>query len=222
MSITGLSASLPLHEGLIVTANGVEVRIIRGEGNTDDVLGVTSEGSGLSASDAGVVEQVHETVIVTGGEQHLVVGAANGVDMSTIGGTGVDTLALPKELAGDGSPLSVLKVGSARCVLRAVFGFEEEELVGTTVGSEELGVSAPVKSHDVRAVTSAFTSETPVANIVDIDEVIVGTDGEHSAVRGEGHDLDPLCGIGQELELLRAGSSLSDRDSTVITSNGHP
>ena len=210
MSITGFSAFLPLHKSLIVTTNGVESGIIRGEGNTDDVLGVTSEGSGRSTSEAGIVEQVHETVIITGGEQHLVVGATNGVDMCTIGTTGVDTLSLPKELASYGSPFSVLKVGSTRWVLLAVFSSEEEEFVGTTVRTDELGVSTPIKSHDVRAVTSAFTFEAPVTNIIDIDEVIVGTDGKHSAVRGEGHDLDPLSGIGQELEFFRAGSSLSD------------
>ena len=35
--------------------------------------------------DARVVEDVDETVVVTGGEEHLVAGAADGVDVGAIG-----------------------------------------------------------------------------------------------------------------------------------------
>ena len=121
--------------------------------------------------------------------------------MGTIGTSGVDTLSLPKELASYGSPFSVLKVGSTRWVLLAVFSSEEEEFVGTTVRTDELGVSTPIKSHDVRAVTSAFTMEFPVAGCVDIDMVVVGTDGEIFTIWGEGHDLNPLSGVSKKMQL---------------------
>jgi len=106
------SAFLPLHEGLIVTTDGEETLVASAEHDTDDVLGVTAVASGL-AFDARVVEEVHETEIVTSGEDLLVVGAANGVDMGAIGASGVDTSGLPEELAGGGGPLSVLEVGTA-------------------------------------------------------------------------------------------------------------
>lgn len=82
------------------------------EHDTDDVLGVTTVTSG-SAFDARVVEEVHETVIVTSGKDLLVEGAAHGVDMGAIGTSGVDTSGLPEELAGGGGPSSVLEVGTA-------------------------------------------------------------------------------------------------------------
>ena len=60
--------------------------------------------------DARIVEDVHETVVITGGEEHLVSGAANGVDMGAVRARWVDTRGLPEELAGNGSPNSVLQV----------------------------------------------------------------------------------------------------------------
>ena len=122
--------------------------------------------------------------------------------MGTIGTSGVDTLSLPKELTGDGSPLSVLIVSSARWVPFAVLSSEEEELISTTVRTDNLGVSTPIKSHDVGAMTCAFTIEFPVAGSVDIDSIVVGTDGEIVAIRGEGHDLDPLSRVSEKMQLL--------------------
>ena len=144
----GRSAFLPLHKGLIVTSNGEEVAVAKAEHDAGDVLGVTAVRSGYTL-DAGISEEADETVIVTGSEEHLVIRTADGVDMGAIGATGVDTLRLPKELASGGGPLNWLGVGSARGILLAVLRGEEEELVGTTVGTDVLGMSAPVKSHDV-------------------------------------------------------------------------
>ena len=110
------SGSFPLHEGLIVSTNREESGVTGAEHDTDDVLGVTSETLGL-ALDAWVVEEVDETIVITGGEELFVIGATDGVDVGTIGALGVDTLGLPEELAGDGGPLDVLQVGSAAWVL---------------------------------------------------------------------------------------------------------
>ena len=216
----GRSAFLPLHEGLIVTTDGEQVSVSGAEKDAGDVLGVTTERSGDTSLEAGVVEEADKTVIVTGGKEHLVIGTADGVDMGAIGASGVDTLGLPEELAGHGGPLSVLEVGAAGRILLAVFSGEEEELVSTTVGSEELGVSAPVEGHDVRAVTLAFSTERPVSSVVDVDGVVVGTDSEVSAIRGEGHNLDPLGGVAEKGEINGGVGVSGNADSTVVTGNG--
>ena len=54
------------------------------EGDTDDVFGVSYVGTG-SSLDARVVEDVDETEVITSGEEHLVIGSDDGVDVSTIG-----------------------------------------------------------------------------------------------------------------------------------------
>lgn len=128
--------------------------------------------------DAWVIEDVDEAVVITGGEEHLVAGAADGVHVGAVGAARVDTGGLPEELAGDGGPLGVLEVGAARWVLLAAGDFEEEELIGAAVGADELGVAAPVESHDVRAVARALALETPVRGSVDIDGVVVGADSQ--------------------------------------------
>ena len=103
------SALLPLHERLIVAADGEEVCVVIGEHDTDDVLGVTAVAAWLGL-DAWVVEDVDETVVITSGEELLVSGAANGVNVGAVSARWVDTRGLPEELAGNGSPNSVLQV----------------------------------------------------------------------------------------------------------------
>ena len=142
------SALLPLHERLIVAADGEECSVALAEQDTNDVLGVATVRSGLSL-DARVVEDVHETEVVAGGEEHMVVRAADGVHVSAVCAGGVDARGLPEELAGDGCPFSVFQVGSAGWVLLAGGNLEEEQLVGAAVRADELGVGAPVEGHDV-------------------------------------------------------------------------
>jgi len=76
------------------------------------VLGVTAVRAG-DALDAGVAEEADETVIVAGGEEHLVVGRGHRVDVSAIAARGVDSLDVPSELDGLGGPLSGNSVGAA-------------------------------------------------------------------------------------------------------------
>ena len=107
------SLSLPLHEGLIVSTDGVEMCVVVvAEEDANNVLGVTTVGSGL-ALDNWVTEEVHEAVVITSGHEHLVAGASNGVDVGTIGARWVDTLSLPLEFDGLGSPLNSLGVRAA-------------------------------------------------------------------------------------------------------------
>jgi hypothetical protein len=213
---------LPLHEGLIVATNREEFGVSLAEHNTDDMLGVTSEASGEATLSAGVAEQVDETVVVTGGQELLVVGASNGVDVGSVGARGVDTFGGPLELDGVGSPHGGGGVGTTGWILIARGDLEEEELVGTTVGAEVFGSGAPVQSHDVRVVSSARANERPVGGGVDVDVVIVGTDGEVGAVGGEGHNLNPLLGLAEEFGLGAGISTRPDRDTAVVGSDSKP
>ena len=90
-------------------ASAEEFGVALTEEDTDDVLRVAAVRA-WQGLDARVVEDVDETVVVTGGEEHLVSGAANGVDMGAVRARWVDTRGLPEELAGNGSPNSVLQV----------------------------------------------------------------------------------------------------------------
>ena len=186
------------------------------------MLGVTTVRSGL-ALDAGISEQVDETVIITGSHELTVVGAGNRVDVSTISAAGVDSLGLPLELACLGSPDGVDSVGTAGGVLSESFNGEEEELVGTAVGADILGLSAPVEGHDVRVVCleGTFAGEA-VGGAVDIDFVVVGADSQPLAIWGEGHNLNPFLGVGELVAHGVGGGAGSDRDLTVVTGNSNP
>jgi len=161
------------------------------------VLGVTTVASGL-ALDAGISEEVDETVVITGSEELTIVRAGNRVDVSTISTAGVDSLGLPLELACLGSPDGVDSVGTAGGVLGESINGEEEELVGTAVGADNLRMCAPVKGHDVRVVCleGTFAGEA-VGDVIAIDVVVVGADGQPLAIWGEGHNLNPFLGFGE-------------------------
>lgn len=106
------SGALPLHEGLIVTTNGVEVAVASAEEHADDVLRVAAVRAGLALDDR-VAEEADETVIITGGDKLLVSGGADRVDMGAITARGVDSLDVPSELDSLGGPLSASGVGTA-------------------------------------------------------------------------------------------------------------
>ena len=50
----------------------------------------------------------------------------------------------------------------------------------------------------------------------------MGTDGEVAAVGGEGHNLDPLLGVGEEVRLDGEVGLSSDGDATVVGSDSNP
>ena len=81
-------------------------------------------------------------------------------------------------------------------------------------------MSAPVEGHDVRVVSLAGSYKAPVGGFVDVDVVIVRTDGEVLVVWREGHNLDPFSRVSEELDLTVRGRGGSDGDGTVISSNG--
>lgn len=142
--------------------------------------------------------------------------------MGAVGASGVNASGLPEELASGSGPLSVLQVGAARWILLARGDLEEEQLVSTAVRADELGVSAPVHSHDVGAVFVALALEAPVGSPVNVDGVVVGADSQVLAIWGEGHNLVPLSGILEKVALLVWVRSGSDRDGTVVSGDGEP
>ena len=70
------SALLPLHKGLVIATDGVEVAVARSEHNTDNVLGVATVRTG-PALDARVTEEADEAVVVTGGKEGPATGGAH-------------------------------------------------------------------------------------------------------------------------------------------------
>ena len=203
------SALLPLHHGLIVATNREEFGVICGEHRTDDVLGVTAVRSGNTTLSARVAEEANETVVITGGQEHTIIGASNTVNVGTICARGVDTLSLPLELAGLGGPDSGSGVRSAGWILCAFGDSVEEELVSTTVRADVSVVRAPVQGHDVGVMGGAFAYQGEVlVGVVDVDIVVVGADSKIFVARGEGHNLNPLSGVLEELDLnLGSGGS---------------
>lgn len=69
---------------------------------------------------------------------------------------------------------------------------------------------------------AALALKAPAGNLVDVDEVIVGADGEPQVVGGEGHNLDPLGGVAEKVALGVGVSAAPDGDSTVVTGDRHP
>ena len=185
------------------------------------MLGVTTVASG-SALDAGVSEEVDEAVVITSGEELTVSGAADRVDVSTVSAGGVDTGGLPLELASLASPCGTLGVAATRRILFAVGDGVEEELVGTAVRADVVGLSAPVKSHNVGLVGGHGTLAVPAGGAVDSDLVVVRSDSEPLVVGGEGHNLDPLLAFLQKMDLLVGGGAGADGDLTVVTGNSEP
>lgn len=205
------SAALPLHEGLIVSTNRVETLVVGGEHGADDVLGVTTVRSGLSTLSAWVTEEANETEVITGGEEHTIVGASDAVDVSTIGARGIDTLSLPAELDGLAGPDSAGGVRSAGGILLAVGDGVEEELVGTAVGADVFVVGAPIQGHDVGVVSGALADEGEVLlGVVDVDIVVVGANSKILVAWGEGHNLNPLGGVLDELDFSVGSRGSSD------------
>ncbi len=185
------------------------------------MLRVTTVAS-RSALDAGVSEEVDKAVVITSGEELTVSGAADRVDVGTVSARGVDTGGLPLELASLASPCDALGVAATRRILFAVGDGVEEELVGTAVGADVVGLGAPVKSHNVGLVSGHSTLAVPGGGAVDSDLVVVRSDGKPLVVRGEGHNLDPLLAFLQKMDLRVGGGAGTDGDLAVVTSNSEP
>ena len=172
---------------------------------------MTTVRSGLSTLSAWVTEEANETEVITGGEEHTIVGAIDAVDVSTIGARRIDTFSLPLELAGLGGPDGGSSVRSAARILDAVGDGVEEELVGTTVGADVSIVGAPIQGHDVGVVSGALADEGEVRiGVVDVDIVVVGADSKILVAWGEGHNLDPLSGVLDEFDLNVGSRGISD------------
>jgi len=192
-----------------------------GESNTGDVLGVTSQRSGLSTFSGRVSVDLDETVVITTSDEHTVLGAVNTIDVSSIGTAGEDTLNIPRELGSLSGPSNTGGVASTRRILRAVVHLEEEELISTTVGADVRTINSPVKVSDIRIVGLKSTYKVvTILNIVDVDVVVMGTDCELLAIGRVVHNLDPLRGVLHQM-LLSTSVTILDHNSTIVTSDSN-
>lgn len=100
---------------------------------------------------------------------------------------------MPADLDSVGSPLNTLGVGGTVLVLSAVWDVEEEEFVGTTVGSDICAVARPVEGGDEGVVGLAVANLAEVVlAVIDSNAVVVRADSEHLLVWREGHGLNPF------------------------------
>lgn len=143
------STSLPLHEGLIVTTDGPKVEVVVSEHGTDNMFGMATVRAWSSSHAGRIVEQCHETVVISASKKLAIGGARDTVDVSAICALRVDSLDVPSELHGRGSPSDFSSVGPSRWILRDGIGLCEEKFVGSAVSSNPCIIFRPVKGHDV-------------------------------------------------------------------------
>ena len=141
---------------------------------------------------AWIIEQGHETVVISTSEKSSIVGSSHTVDMSAICALRVDSLDVPSELHGRGCPYDLGSVGPTRWVLLAGIGLSEKQFVSSAVGSDPRAIPGPVKGHDVRRVLAMLAFERPVTGVVDVEIVVMRSDSEHRLVRTESHNFNPL------------------------------
>lgn len=178
---------------------------------------MASEGLGAGSGSAGVVEATDETVIISSEDELLSLVGADTVDVGSVGSSGEDSINVPSELAGVGGELNRGGVASARGVLfpGSVVALEVEMLVGSAVGADVGAVTGPVEGDNEGVVFVEVTTHGEVvADIVDSDVVVVGSDGEELTAGGDTEDLVPLLGV---LEDVALGSVLEDGDTTIIS-----
>ena len=167
--------------------------------------------------------QVHKTVVVSSGDDGLVLAHLHDVDVTSIGAGWVDAIHEPAKLHSVVSPrrrcgcrcatTHVLHDGSLAGT--PVVGVEEEKLVRTTGRPNPITIERPVKSSDVAAMPSALAFKHIVAirgGRIDPDEVVVGADSQLGSLVVVAHDFDPLLGLVQLLDdLVQAEHSLAIR-----------
>lgn len=181
------------------------------------MLRVASEGLGAGSGSAGVVEATDETVIISSEDELLSLVGADTVDVGSVGSSGEDSINVPSEFAGVGGELNRGGVGSARGVVfpGSVVALEVEMLVGSAVGADVGAVTGPVEGDNEGVVFVEVTTHSEVvADIVDSDVVVVGSDGEELTAGGDTEDLVPLLGV---LDDVALGSVLEDGDTTIIS-----
>ena len=187
------------------------------------MLGVASVGARDGTFTDGESENVNKTPVITSGESVSGFVDVGTVNVSSIGSTGEDTLSGPGEVHGLGSPVSALSVGSSGGVLLDVRDGPEQELVVTRVSSDVGAVSRPVKAVDIGGVSSALANEAEVIrSVVDIEGVVVRANSQVSVAGGEGHALNPLRGVLEQLALTHVARVGTDGNGTIVTSNGKP
>jgi len=211
------SASLPLHEGLIVTTDGKDTVSL--EHAVGDVLRVATVGSALASLSDGVTEDTDVAPVIASKDKSAVFIASNSVDLGAILTSGEDAVNVPGELDSLGCPHDRLGVGDTSGVLINASSFTdvpEEELVSLAGRSKPLGVVRPIHSLDSRRVLGSSSSAGPVSGVVEADLVVMRTNGKELTAGRDSHDLNPLLSL-RELGAASIGSM--DVNNTVISSD---
>ena len=131
--MSSFSASLPLHDGLIISTSGPDILIVIREDTASNMFRMSTVAAWISTFTSWVSEEGNETIVITTGEELSVVRSSDTVDVSTIGSLGVDTLSAPLEFHSLSSPNNRFGISSARWILRTIFRHPEEEFISTTV-----------------------------------------------------------------------------------------
>ena len=98
-STSGLN--LPLDDSFVVSTNGEDSLAIFGEDSSDYVLTMTSIRTSLMLhGNARISEDVHEPEVISGGNQLIVSGEVNSIDMAAIFAARIDSFDVPTDLGG--------------------------------------------------------------------------------------------------------------------------
>ena len=174
-----------------------------------------------------------ETVIITGGDEFLILSHGARVDMGTITTWWEDTLNVPSEFASLVGPNSSDSIRSTRWVSLLGTNVEEQKFISTTNGSDEATIGSPINSSDEGTVTSQLDVLFVGFGIDQVNSIIVGSDGKMFAIWGENHSFNPFSFLDfLEQSLLdiieRSWSSsingspidFSDGDNTLVVRDG--
>lgn len=214
------SILLPLHEGLIVTANGEEVRIIGWKRDSNYMLRVTSKGNGSVSLTSRVVPDVNQAVVITSRDQISVSGEIHIVDVSSVSSCRENAVDKPSKLSVISSPLSINSVWCTISILLEGFSVKEEKLVSTTDRSNVLAIHTPINRDDEGVMLGALSNQRVITGTVDVDVVIVGANSQFSSIWRILHVLNPLSRvIFSGNHIIEIGDSSSDSQSTIVVAD---
>lgn len=180
----GHSASLPLHEGLIVTTYREDA--ISLEEAVGNVLRVSTVGSALSSLSDRITEDANIAPIISSEDKSAVLIASNSVDLRAILTSREDAINVPGELDSLGCPHNRLSVGYTSWVLINASSFTnvpEKELVSLAGRSHPLRVSRPVHSLDSRRVLGTSSSASPSSSVINANLIVVRTNSKEFTTR---------------------------------------
>lgn len=131
---------------------------------------------------ARVLEEVHFAEVVGHSHHALIVGTAQGVDVGSIRAIRPHAIDMKAQHAGVGGPLPVSAVIAIPQQLTASSHVPVKDLIVPRIGHDEVPILGPVKMRDEAGVTHTAAKAaglgTITGNAIDVDHVVMGTDGQ--------------------------------------------